>query len=283
MVDVISKWSTALRVLPVLLTAVLLGSLALAPSASAQPEGARIKSFSVTRSTDQAGGHPDIDLKFEVGTRADPFIPNSCFCNSIKDGLVELPAGFIGNPHSVPECTAAQFAINQCPTDSQVGTAEPGVILSDEGFLAVPNPLPLYNLVPQPGQAGLQGWTAPVANFPIYTVYSARTGSDYGLNAEVKGILSYLPLRTFRQVTWGVPANPSHDPQRARSTGIAGLEKLGNPSNSPERPYLSNPTSCVGPLFPSFTSIAYDRGVHTATYPWSPTTGCTRKCVIRSS
>ncbi|MET0557927.1 MAG: hypothetical protein ABW065_04570 [Solirubrobacterales bacterium] len=272
MVEAASKGLIAARLLGVLLSLAVLGSL-LAATASAQPEGARIKQFVLDRSTSQAGGHPDIHLEFELGTRIDPFIPDSCFCNVAKDILGEFPAGFIGNPHAVPTCSAALFTQNQCPIDSQVGVSEPYVMLNDEGQLGV-SPLPLYNLVPLPGQAGLIAFTAPIVNFPVYTILSARTGSDYGLNGEVKGVPSYLPLRVFNQTIWGVPPAPVHDELRAKSTGIPGQEKLGNPSNSPEKPYLSNPTSCVGPLTVRLTTTAYDRGVHTATYPWSSTSGC---------
>jgi len=267
-----SKSSAVPRTLAALLAIALFGLLLIAASASAQPEGARIKKWVTERSTGQAGGHPDLDIEFEVGTRVDPFIPDSCFCNTVKDVHFEFPAGFIGNPHAMPECTAAQFTLNECPIDSQVGEAEPYVILSDEGFAQVA-PRPVYNLTPQPGQAGLVAFSAPVINFPVYTVLEARTGSDYGLNASVKGILSYLPLQTFIQKMWGVPADPIHDPKRAVYES-GGLYQYGSPSNSPEKPFLSNPTSCVGPLSTTFTTVAYDRGVHHATYPWAATTGC---------
>ncbi|MET0559622.1 MAG: hypothetical protein ABW065_13295, partial [Solirubrobacterales bacterium] len=274
MVEVSSKRSIAIWALLTLLMACLFVSLVAAGTASAQPEGARIKSYLNERSTDQAGAHPDVYFEFEVGTRADPFIPDSCFCNTIKDAILEFPTGFIGNPHAVPECTAAQFTFNQCPIDSQVGMAYPENLISDEGNLGTPKQ-PLYNLVPQPGQAGLQAFTAPFVNFPVYTVITPRTNSDYGLNGEVKGILSSYPLFRFKQELWGIPALPSHDALRARATaGGSGFEAYPNPSNSPRLPYLSNPTTCVGPLTTILTTLAYDGGVHQATAPWGATTGC---------
>ncbi|MET0559819.1 MAG: hypothetical protein ABW065_14315, partial [Solirubrobacterales bacterium] len=271
--EVNSKRSIATWALPALLMACLLASLLAAGSAAAQPEGARIKSYWNERSTDQAGAHPDVHFAFEVGTRADPFIPNSCFCNTLKDAILEFPIGFNGNPHAVPECTAVQFTFNQCPIDAQVGWAEPIVILGDGGKIDS-GKRPLYNLTPQPGQAGLQGFTAQVINFPVYTVISPRTDSDYGLNGEVKGILSYFPVKFFEQEIWGVPALPSHDALRARFTGTAGAEAYPNASNSPPMPYLSNPVTCGGPAPSTLRTTAYDGGVHQATAPWGATTGC---------
>ena len=273
MVEVSWKRSIAIWT-PALLMACLLVSLVAAGTASAQPEGARIKTYTNERSTTQAGAHPDVTFKFTIGTRADPFIPDSCFCNTIKDAILEFPTGFTGNPHAVPECTAAQFTFNQCPVDSQIGTAYPVNIISDDGSFGEPA-LPLFNLTPQPEQAGLQAFTAPIVNFPVYTIISPRTGSDFGLTGEVKGILSSYPLKAFKEEIWGVPALPSHDAMRAKPTGIPGFEwSYPNASNSPELPYLSNPVSCVGPLTAILRTVAYDGGVHQATYPWSPTTGC---------
>jgi hypothetical protein len=133
--------------------------------------------------------------------------------------------------------------------------------------------VPIYNLVPQPGQPGLLGWKAYIFAFAIYTVIGARTDSDYGLNSEVKGITAAFGLGGYRQVLWGVPASPVHDSERYTSGGAF----PGNPpaaSNSPERPFLSNPTSCIGPLTSRLVSYAYDHGVNSRTAPWSATTGC---------
>lgn len=268
----VPKRSVVRCALPALLLA-LLGSMVLAAPAFAQPEGARVKSYVNTRSTDQAGAHPDVHFEFELGTRIDPFIPDSCFCNTAKDVGIEFPAGFIGNPHAVPQCTVAQFTLGQCPIDSQVGTTLAGVLGIDRCCLQQQKQ-PLYNLVPQPGQAGLLAFKVEVFQIPVYTVIGARTGSDYGLNGEVKGIPQFLPLKYFQQDIWGVPAASTHDSTRARIDPVNGLPYYGYASNSPEKPFLSNPTSCVGPLTTTLTSTAYDRGVHSATAPWSETTGC---------
>jgi len=267
--------------LTVLLSLGLLALLALSATesaAAAEPEGARIKAYEATITSSQAGGHPDLSVDFEVGTRIDPLLDNPCACNDIKHARVEFPAGFIGNPHAVAECTAEQFLVDRCPVDSQVGLAMPKVLLAD-GCCAFPGWAPVYNLVPEPGQAGLLGFKGYLFNFPIFTVLSARTGgegptgSDYGLNAEVKGITRFFGLVSFKQIIWGVPASPVHDEWRFQKGG--GIPS-GTPtaSNLPEKPYLSMPTSCLGPLKSTLVSIAYDHGVHEAQADWPETTGC---------
>jgi hypothetical protein len=251
-------------------------SFALTPT-----HGAKIQEYEAGPSTTQAGGHPDLTVQFRVGTRVNPFIPDSCNCGSIKTAKVETPAGFIGDPHATPRCTTAQFSLDICPVDSQVGMAYPSVEINDNCFSleefkcegTFTPPAPLYNLIPPPDQAGLLGFKGELYGFPIYTVLSARTGGDYGLNAEVRGIGQVFTLTAFKQVLWGVPASPVHDKDRYL---VGGTLPGGypQPSNSPERPFLSNPTTCAGPLSSSFTSAAFDGIEHVKSAPWPATTGC---------
>jgi hypothetical protein len=242
-----------------------------ATASAEEPYGARIKAFTAEPSSSQAGGHPDLRIYFQVSTRVDPLLP-PCFCNQIKNALVETPAGFIGNPHAAAECSAAQFTLDRCPVDSQIGIASPTVGINDSGGGQLEQ-TPLYNLVPGVGQAGLLGFKAYMFDFPVYTVLHARTGGDYGLDAEAKGITGFFPLAAFEQTIWGVPASPIHDAERFTSGGSYPVPGP-NSSNIAERPFLSNPTSCVGPLTTTLTTVANDHGVHSAQAPWPETTGC---------
>jgi hypothetical protein len=242
------------------------------PAAAEEVLGAPVKSYSAGVSTAQAGAHPDLTVSFSLGNRAQPQIP--CGCNQIKDVLVETPAGFVGNPHAVPECTAIEFAKDECAADSQVGMAEAFIVLGG-GCCSPTTPQPIYNLVPQPGQAGLLGWKAPGFAFPIYEVIAARTENDYGLNTETKGISNFFGLAEYNQVLWGVPASPIHDASRYGKGGGVPLPPPQR-SNSPEKPFLSNPSSCIGPTTSNIVSRAYDHRVFEKTAPWPETTGCDR-------
>jgi hypothetical protein len=250
--------------------AVLIGNVQQAQAA--EPEGSRVISYSATPSTTQAGAHPDVTIEFAVGTRVDPLILGSCFCNTAKNINNELPAGFIGNPHAVAECTAAQFIFDECSPDAQVGYVKPRPLVSDGCCASLEN-TPIYNLVPQPGQAGLLGFKGNIFNFPIYEVVEARTGSDYGLNVEVRGITQFFAIASFKQVMWGVPAAPEHDALRFKKGG--GFPTQGPIASSlPERPFLSNPSTCVGPQTTRLVTLAYDHRVRSGTAPWPATTGC---------
>lgn len=200
---------------------------------AAMGDGVEIFSFSATPSTTQAGGHPNLTIEFDVENHntvvlKDPDDPTKfhpCFCNEPKDIIIDLPAGFIGNPSATPQCNAQQFAFDDCPIDSQVGYTfatpclEPG-FSPPGGCTGIGFPNPVYNLVPPPGVAGLTGWKLALFNAPVYTSLTARTGSDYGLRASTLGLERVLPVTSFKQVMWGVPAEPAHDLERFKESCV---------------------------------------------------------------
>jgi hypothetical protein len=268
--------------------ALCIGAAAFASRAEALKEengvvyGSKIIGYSTDLSTTQAGGHPDFHVFFKVGTKLTPENPTgTSHGNSIKTALVETPQGFIGNPHATPLCPKADFVIGTCSPDSQVGFVEPGIELQEScrhkgddcnGFVPCCG-FPLYNIIPPPEQAGLLGFQAVLFGYPIFTVLSARTGGDYGLDSRVIGITQTFPLRRYDQTLWGVPASPVHFAQRfpygGFFPGFPGIE-----SNAPEAPFLSNPTTCTGPLQSTFTTLAYDNEPTSKSLAWPATTGC---------
>jgi hypothetical protein len=243
--------------------AALLGLLAFGTGSA---QAIEIFNFEAYPSTTQAGSHPDLTIKFRIEhhTEGETVVnPSNCICNDALDADVELPTGLIGNPHSTPQCKSADFARDACPTDSQIGIAQPTVDFG--GFELGPLTTPLYNLVPKPTQGGLFGWKVPLFDTPVYTVLGARTGSDYGLNAFTDGIEQSFPLAEYSTVLWGVPADSSHDEERAYP---------GGPSNSPREPFLQNPETCNTQLRSTLKIVGYDRSVNYAEAPWPQTTGC---------
>ncbi len=162
--------------------------------------------------TTQAGGHPDLLVHFSVENRLTQKSQSPCNCEDAKDATVHTPAGFIGNPHATPQCSIADFSSNQCPVDSQIGIVHleigaPGA----QDFVSA-----LYNVVPPPGVAGWLAFKVYLFDAPQFTILSARTDGDYGLDATATSIFHGLsfPLLGFTQVLWGVPADPVHDALR---------------------------------------------------------------------
>ncbi|MGA8744562.1 MAG: hypothetical protein WB507_01705 [Solirubrobacterales bacterium] len=261
-----------------------------------------ITSYSAVPSTTQAGGHPDVEVQFAVSNRFVQQSKTACDCEDAKNAAVHLPAGFIGNPHATPQCTIAQFSSDTCPIDSQVGIVN---VLTSEGGL--PFDAALYNLDPPPDVSGLLGFKIFLFDTPQFTVLSARTGSDYGLDATATSIYhGAYPLQTYQEDLWGVPADPSHDPLRLEESQVPGdaPSYIGNlcdengalstvdpttivkpcetnftgltpvHSNSPLTPFLQNPTSCESELSSTLDVLSYDGGTSEAAYTWPQMTGC---------
>ena len=248
--------------------ALLVGSLAASPADAA----VAVRSFETSPSTTQAGGHPDVTVEFSNEISIDPETGDPCYCNNLRDATVSLPAGVIGNPHATPRCSTMEFAQDICPVDSQVGVAIADVAL----FGCSPcfrMKVPLYNLMPLPNQAALLGFKAFLFSYPTYTVLSARTDGDYGLDAHVAAINQSFALARYRQVLWGVPAAKVNDGERFKSGGAFPVDPPAA-SNSPEIPFLQNPTTCAGPLRSDIELLAYDHGVSQGSAPWPATTGC---------
>ena len=262
-----------------------------------------ITSFTAVPSTTQAGGHPDVEVAFSVANRVVQNRHSACNCEDAKNATVHLPAGVIGNPHATPQCTLSQFGSNTCPVDSQVGIAH--VQISNAGELFFISAV--YNIVPPPEEAGLLGFKVYGFETPAYTLISARTGGDYGLDVKSNSIPHWsFPLQAIQQVLWGVPAEAIHNPLRinlhdtpgngpayfAELCDADGALSTDNPSSvvfpcgrgglppplassSPLTPFFQNPTNCESSsLESSLEVLSYDTGETFAHSPWPRTTGC---------
>ena len=229
-----------------------------------------IRSFVAGPNDVQAGGHPDLGISYAGETASEPDLERNCQCNEPKSIDIDLPTGFIGNPHATPQCVAADFVRDVCPADAQVGVIS--VSVKAFGFyLTLPNE-PVYNMVPTPSQAGLIAFKLLPGFFgiPFYTVFEARTGSDYGLSADTE-LTHFAEPQSFNLTLWGVPADPSHDALRVFSNENP---TTPTPSNSPLTPFLQNPTTCSGTLSTTVTVEGYDNSVNRASSPWPTAVGC---------
>jgi hypothetical protein len=253
------------------------------PAAQAVVSDYGIESVGASLSTTQAGKHPDftttINLKTDPTAPPDEFGNQPTYANT-KDIAVELPPGLVGNPNAVAQCTLLQFATTfgggaGCPQDSQVGITR---------FRVFGDPItltePIFNLEPpsgDPNKVARLGFYA--LSLPILINVRVRSESDYGLTAELNAVPSGAKLLTATTTLWGVPADPSHDTQRL--TSLEGWpESL---SESPPRksglapaPFMTNPTSCQGPLHVGFAADSYalPEDASTASAVLPEITGC---------
>jgi hypothetical protein len=204
-------------------------------------------SFHITPSTDQAGAHADWTTTFDFAHNA----KKQTF-NDLKDTVVNLPAGFMGNNTAVPTCTVAQLLGKvlekgaECPPESQVGTISLDLTLAAE---QVRVKFPLYNVeVTSFGVTAELGFNALVVSqvLPV----TVRPG-DVGITLTSRSIEGIAEPRDISATVWGVPAANSHDAERGQKCYPDPLNTTnvrcvggGQAVTGKSKPFLANPTSC---------------------------------------
>jgi hypothetical protein len=238
----------------------------------------------------QAGSHPDkLTTSFVLnppeaivegpGESETHFVPAG---KGLKDVRVHLPPGFVGNPNATPKCSYHDFSLGRtkCPNDTAVGVATTVLHLTFNGVYSGSwYRDPVYNIETPGGVPAEFGYWA-VGVVPILLDASVRTGSDYGVTADVRNIPQVQQVIASTVTIWGVPAEPSHDHARGtclstsetRALGEPGeglwllypyieeesqretqekngvppddLDPTGCPAEVPVQPLLTNPTSC---------------------------------------
>jgi hypothetical protein len=269
-----------------LTTALLVAATLTATAVLAAPAQASqtISFFKIQSSNTSAGGHPDIETSFTLPNPAEPEVA--------KTIEVQWPTGIFGNPQAVPRCSGFDFALNQCPSYSQVGWIGVRGLYESDSFHTF-GVAPIYDLEPSgESETARFAFTVPGVNVPIIIPIAVRTGSDYGLTLKVTGITQQIPLRDIILKAWGFPAATINDAYRfptgkpGAPTGCPG-EMIPNPSTCAAlktpipagillRPLIDNPTVCTGASLPVKLSVfSYqDPTPSTAEADYPATTKC---------
>jgi hypothetical protein len=194
--------------------AVALGCLLVAPSAHAAFTVSG--TASPTNPTSGANSNFNIEVQFGGGTSAD---------ESVKDLIVHLPPGLVGDPSSAPLCTVAQLNDDNCPNNSQLGTVSSNVTVG--GLLPQTISGDLYNLVPQPGEPARFGIVLrPLDDVLPKTILQSAARlrkTDFGLDSVVNNIPNEAD---------GVPLHIN-----SQNLTLFGKAPTG-------KAFLRNPTSC---------------------------------------
>jgi hypothetical protein len=90
-----------------------LGLLVAAALAAPAHASEAIDSFTTTTSTTAAGAHPDLSTSFTLHEPGSP--------EAAQNVIFNAPQGLFGNPYAITHCTSADFALDQCPSNSQAG------------------------------------------------------------------------------------------------------------------------------------------------------------------
>jgi hypothetical protein len=152
----------------------------------------------------QSAGHPQWGITtFELnhtgsGTTRVPE-------GALKRIRVDVPPGLAANPEALPKCKRAQFDVNACPLESEVGTTELEV---NDGVTILPVSGKVYNLEPSPGlplDFGIDVGVEPLVHEHLFLEGHVAWWSDYHEYFEIdnvpkEGKLLGLPvtLRTLK-------------------------------------------------------------------------------------
>jgi hypothetical protein len=218
--------------------AILLVTLAAPAAAEAEgieviPGSAKVTALNADGTVDtQAGSHPD---SFVTGFELKTDESGRTIGGELRDVIVNLPPGFIGNPRAMPRCTHQQFegAVPHCPGSTQVGVIKANVT----GLGQTTNPV--YNLTPPPGVAAQFG--VSLFNWAPLQFSSVRSEDGYGLSVSAPNLP--FQLNAITETIWGTPSDKSHDPERVCADVATAVVK-GCSAQGQNPPFLTLPTSC---------------------------------------
>lgn len=226
-----------------LIPALLVVSVALAAPAAAQAAfGIEPGTFSATASEPggapdlQAGSHPyeyTVSFALRKDSEGKPE-------GRLRNVVVSLPPGLVGNPLAVPRCTTAESEgeVTICPGNTQVGIAH--IRERNAGDVTQP----IYNMAPAFGAPARFGFS--IAQFNTFLEPSLRSDGDFGIDVADLAP-TQLSVEVVSATFWGVPADPAHDSERYCPNEEHKLESPCSSTVAP-KPFLSLPTSCSAPL-----------------------------------
>jgi hypothetical protein len=199
----------------------------------------------------------------------------------VKDIEVNLPAGLIGDPQAVPRCPRTAFvqpAPVPCPLATQVGVLHARLSAASGGSTFDDATFPVFNVVPRGDDVA--DFAFSLLGATVHIVANVRSDGDFGVQASLKNISSAFPVISSKLTLWGVPADPSHDPERGLFCTTANGCIFGpgnNPSGLEPRAFLRNPTFCGPPVTTTFQADSWQNPgqfISAASTTASGPTGC---------
>jgi hypothetical protein len=212
----------------------------------------------------QAGSHPFVlTTDLETETILDPKlgeVPDG----SLKDLRIEFPAGMVGNPTAVPPCSSADFAhiVNggpSCSAASAIGVAEVNIAIGYQPPKVFT--IAIYNIAPPLGTAAKIGFVA-LGN-PVTAELSVNSNPPYNVVAKLTNTPQAVRFYGSTVRIWGNPASPVHDGERGVCATAGGVCEV----SLPEKPFLTVPRSCTGPLQALFSVDSWQLPGVEVSYP----------------
>ncbi|HEV7460816.1 MAG TPA: hypothetical protein VGN78_09790 [Solirubrobacteraceae bacterium] len=206
-----------------------------------------VTNFSVTPSSTQAGGHPNLVVDTSLASNPDT--------DDIKSLNVILPQGLVGDPRSAGRCSQSSFGADACPADSKVGVS---TVTATVLGSSMDSPGEVYSLAPlgaEPARLGI-------------IVRPTLLGSP------LQKIFLQSPVTTGPETNFGLSTTFDNLPRQVSGIDIrTDRLKLTLFGQVAHGPFISNPTSCR-PAIANTTITSYDAaGSSSASGGFVPT-GC---------
>ncbi len=180
--------------------------------------------------------------------------PKSGFQGSIKDFVVDLPPGFVGNPQAVPKCPQYDVIDFSCPQDTQIGvvsvyldpTALSGAHLGTPccTFSGIQTE-PIFNMIPDKGYPAQFEFTVEGVAVVLYVNVNQET--NYGVRVIVPDIPAVAGTVGASTTFFGTPTTDSNIDNETLGFGNGAA-------------FLDNPTDCSGE--PQSAKISMDTWEH---------------------
>jgi len=196
----------------------------------------------------QAGDHPSaLTTNFDFATANTlnyESTPDVESVEAVKQIVVDLPAGLVGNPQAAPACSLSDLADSgfevpgrKCNAATQVGVIQL-IGGPHNGGIAT---LPIYNVVPEHGHPAEFGVFEKRLQRPALLYASVRGGPDYGVRVMSQNLNTFVPEVGISTTFFGNPAAKDGSP----------LSPLA---------FFTNPADCSGE--PLTVSVHVDSWVH---------------------
>jgi len=243
----------------------LLGTAIVAPAAQAE---FGLKTFDVEYTNEdgtpatQAGSHPAavtarFELNWEHDGETEYGFPRGLLDGQLRDFIGQQIAGLIGDATAMPRCPSSAFAFEEpeCDKDTQAGVTAISLEFPAEfwGWEVAR----VYNMVPPPGVAARFGFKVS-PGVPVFIDVGVKQSPDYNILASSRNTSDILPVYGSVFQIWGVPAANKLRcgvkgglPPTAAEVKLIPIDQ-SCPVEAPEKPFVTLPRSCSGPVAASY-------------------------------
>ena len=174
--------------------------------------------------------------------------------SAVKDLMLEAPVGQTIDPSAVPICPHEDFVSmseigqNKCPDSSALGVAN----VSELGEGVFGESHAVYRLAPPPGVSMKFGFI--ILLVPVTVTIRADRHAPDRLIAEISNLPNLISVGGVRLSVWGTPAASIHDQDRGQCAKL----NSSCPAHISQRPLLTTPRHCDGPLLTSYATDSWE-------------------------